>query len=63
MQQHNPANQVNQKERTRREIERQVEAFLNQGGRIAVVDNQRQQSAALLGTAWRDYDEAIELLN
>jgi hypothetical protein len=63
MQPHTTANQVNQKERARREIERQVEDFLNQGGRISVVDNQRQHSTALLGTAWRDYDEAIELLN
>jgi hypothetical protein len=63
MQQAGHSKDLNQKERTRREIERQVEAFLNQGGRIAVVDNQRQHSAALLGTAWRDYDEAIELLN
>lgn len=63
MQQVSHSKELNQKERTRREIERQVEDFLNQGGRIAVVDNQRQQSAALLGTAWRDYDEAIELLN
>lgn len=55
--------QVNQKERARREIERQVEAFLNKGGRISVVDNQRQQTAALLGVAWREYDEAIELIN
>lgn len=63
MQQVSHSKELNQKERTRREIERQVEDFLNQGGRIAVVDNQRQHSAALLGTAWRDYDEAIELLN
>lgn len=63
MQRASHSNDINQKERTRREIERQVEAFLNQGGRISVVDNQRQQSTALLGTAWRDYDEGIELLN
>ena len=63
MQQASQSSDINQKERTRREIERQVEAFLSQGGRISVVDNQRQQSTALLGTAWRDYDEAIELLN
>lgn len=63
MQRHATANQVNQKERARREIERQVEAFLNKGGRIAVVDNQRQQSTALLGIAWHEYDEAIELVN
>jgi hypothetical protein len=63
MQRDTTANQVNQKERTRREIERQVEAFLDKGGRISVVENQRQQSTALLGTAWRDYEEAVELLN
>jgi len=63
VQQASQSSDINQKERTRREIERQVEAFLSQGGRISVVDNQRQQSTALLGTAWRDYDEAIELLN
>lgn len=56
-------NQVNQKERARREIERQVAAFLNSGGRISVVDTQRQPAAAVLGTAWREYDEAIELIN
>lgn len=63
MQRHATANQVNQKERTRREIERQVEAFLDKGGRISIVDNQRQQSTALLGVAWHEYDEAIELVN
>lgn len=63
MQRSSHTTQVNQKERARREIERQVEAFLNKGGRIAVVDNQRQQSKALLGIAWHDYDEAIELVN
>ncbi|MFU8765341.1 MAG: hypothetical protein ACNA7T_12500 [Haliea sp.] len=63
MQRPSHSSDVSHKERTRREIERQVEAFLNQGGRISVVDNQRQQSTALLGTAWRDYDEAVELLN
>ncbi len=62
--QRQPSNdQINQKERARREIEHQVEAFLNNGGRISVVDTQRQQSAALFGTAWRDYDEAVELIN
>lgn len=54
---------LNQKERTRREIERQVEDFLNQGGRIAVVDSQRQQTAAVLGSAWRNDNEVIELIN
>lgn len=63
MQRQATADQLNQKERARREIERQVEAFLNKGGRISVVDNQRQQSAALLGVAWHEYDEAIELIN
>ncbi len=63
MQRTSHSNELNQKERARREIERQVEDFLNKGGRISVVDTQRQQSAALLGTAWRDYDEAVELLN
>ncbi|MFO7552406.1 MAG: hypothetical protein R6W80_13435 [Haliea sp.] len=63
MQRTSHSNELNQKERARREIERQVEDFLNNGGRISVVDTQRQQSAALLGTAWRDYDEAVELLN
>lgn len=63
MQRNLTANELNQKERARREIERQVEDFLNKGGRISVVDTQRQQSTAMLGTAWRDYDEAVELLN
>ncbi|MEQ8803889.1 hypothetical protein [Haliea sp.] len=63
MQRTSHSNELNQKERTRREIERQVEDFLNKGGRISVVDTRRQQFVALLGTAWRDYDEAVELLN
>lgn len=63
MQRISHSNEVNQKERARREIERQVEDFLNRGGRISVVDTRGQETAALLGTAWREYDEAMELLN
>ncbi|MDO8863070.1 hypothetical protein Q6D67_15285 [Haliea sp. E1-2-M8] len=64
MQRSSQTNHLSQKERARREIERQVEAFLTSGGRISVVDTyQLQQTAALLGTAWREYDEGIELLN
>lgn len=63
MQQTSHTNQMNQKERARREIERQVEAFLNNGGRISVVDTRGQETTALLGTAWHEYDEAIQLIN
>lgn len=63
MQRHTHSNDLNQKERARQEIQRQVEAFLNRGGRISVVDTRVQQQRSVQGCAWREYEEAIGLVN
>ncbi len=63
MQRRAHSNELNQKERARQEIERQVEAFLSKGGRISVVDARALSRPPLQVTAWRDYEETIGLLN
>ncbi|MEQ9465003.1 MAG: hypothetical protein RJQ10_15175 [Haliea sp.] len=63
MQHDTHSHDLNQKERARQEIDRQVEAFLNSGGRISVVDTRAQHQPSVQGYAWREYEEAIGLLN
>lgn len=63
MQRDHTVRNLNLKERERLEIQRQIEDFLRSGGRIRVFDAPVARSAAVLGIAWRDHDEAIELLN
>ena len=56
------SNQVNSarvvdKERIRREINHQVEAFLRKGGEIDVVSDAENNTRAKRGTVWHNQDE------
>jgi hypothetical protein len=50
------------KERTRREINRQIETFLRQGGQIDVVSDAENSARAKRGTVWHNQDEITGVL-
>jgi|TARA_R100000005_G_scaffold5644_1_gene2766 outer membrane biogenesis lipoprotein LolB len=50
---------MTQKERERREIQRQIDHFIQRGGRIAVIEQAQGRSATY--TWQRDHDDALTL--
>ena len=55
-----PANE-HEKERIRAEIDDQVAEFLNRGGKIDIVNNERQQRDSV-GSVWHQQDELSKLI-
>lgn len=55
--------ELNQKERTRREINTQIDAFLRNGGKISVISVTRQDPPARFSTTWNGHEEPHNLIN
>lgn len=55
--------ELNQKERARREITAQIDAFLRNGGKISVISTTRRDPPVRLSTTWNGHGEPHNLIN
>ncbi|PLW82648.1 hypothetical protein CWI75_08670 [Kineobactrum sediminis] len=55
--------ELNQKERTRQEINAHVDAFLRNGGEISVISVQRRETPVRHGTPWNGHEDPSYLIN
>ena len=55
--------ELNQKERARREINAQIDAFLRNGGKISVISITRRDPPTHYGTTWHGHEEPQNLIN
>ncbi|HAN68152.1 MAG TPA: hypothetical protein DD808_14805 [Halieaceae bacterium] len=63
MQQQTLQTRLTQKERERREIQRQIDNFIQRGGRISVIERAGERAFPGMAFAWQqDQDDSLNLI-
>ncbi|MCR9184494.1 MAG: hypothetical protein NXH81_03750 [Halieaceae bacterium] len=63
MQQQTLQTRLTQKERERREIQRQIDHFIQRGGRISVIEQAGERAAPGMAFAWQqEQDDSLNLI-